>query len=73
MKPKTLLLMTALSALGTVAACSSPYEVTTRDGESIVTSDKPEVDSDDDFVEYEKDGNTVRMNKSEVREIKQVD
>lgn len=62
-----------LSALGTVAACSSPYEVTTRDGETIITSEKPELDNDDGFVEYEKNGETIRTNKSEVREIRQVD
>jgi len=73
MKLRTLLLVSAISALGTVAACSSAYEVKTRDGGSTVTSEKPEMDNDDGFVEYEKDGSTVQMNKSEVREIRKVD
>lgn len=73
MKVKMALLIAASSGLAFLTGCSSPHEMTTRDGGTIVTSDTPDVDDDEGFVEYERDGNEVRINKSEVREIKEVD
>jgi len=55
-----------------LAACSTPTQVTTRDGQTTVAPDKPEID-DDGFVTYKKDGQTVRTNKSEIKEIREVD
>lgn len=73
MKTKSLLLAASLSAFGFLAACSSPHEMTTRDGGTIVTSDRPDVDEDKDFITYERDGRETRINKSEVRDIREVD
>lgn len=62
----------AFVALATLAACSTPSQITTRDGRAIPTADKPEVDKDSDFVTYEKDGKEVQINKSEVQSIEEV-
>lgn len=67
------LLAASVSIAGMLAACSSPHEMTTRDGQTIVTSDRPDVDDDKDFITYERDGNETRINKSEVRDIREVD
>ncbi|HLU19929.1 MAG TPA: YgdI/YgdR family lipoprotein [Pusillimonas sp.] len=67
------LLAASVSLAGMLAACSSPHEMTTRDGQTIVTSDRPDVDDDKDFITYERDGNETRINKSEVRDIREVD
>lgn len=69
----TLALATALAATGLVAACSSPHTVTTRDGQTSYTSDAPAVDKDSDFVTYEKNGREVKVNKSEVQRIEELD
>ncbi|WP_017522937.1 YgdI/YgdR family lipoprotein [Pusillimonas noertemannii] len=71
MNTKKLLL--AASVMGLLAACSSPHEMTTRDGQTIVTNDRPEVDEDKDFITYERDGAETRINKSEVRDIREVE
>lgn len=73
MKTKTLLIAASVSAFGLLAACSSPHEMTTRDGQTIVTGDRPDVDDDKDFITYERDGNETQINKSEVRDIREVD
>ncbi len=56
-----------------LAACSSPSTVTTRDGQTTYTEDAPESDPDSDFITYEKNDREVRVNKSEVRQIEEVD
>jgi hypothetical protein len=56
-----------------MAACSTPTEITTTDGQTTVSSDKPEVDEDSGFVKYEKNGQEVQVNKSEVRDMKPVE
>jgi len=66
-------LLLALSIVGLLAGCSSPHQMTTRDGETIVTHDQPEVDDDKDFITYERDGRETSINKSEVRDIQEVD
>lgn len=70
MNTKSLLL--AASMAGLLAACSSPHEMTTRDGQTIVTNDSPDVEEDKDFITYERDGSQTRINKSEVRDIREV-
>ncbi len=65
-------LMLTLAGCAALAACSTPTQVTTRDGQTTVAPDKPEID-DDGFVTYKKDGQTVRTNKSEIKEIREVD
>lgn len=61
-----------IAGCGVMAACSTPTEVTTRDGQSIMTADKPEINEKDGFVTYEKDGKEVNVNSSEVRSIEEV-
>ena len=63
----------ALAGCGAMAACSTPTEITTTDGQTTVSSDKPQVDEDTGFVKYEKNGQEVQVNKSEVRDMKPVE
>lgn len=62
----------AALALATLAACSSPSQIHTRDGRSIPTADRPEVDDDKGFVTYERDGREVQINKSDVHSIEEI-
>jgi len=61
-----------LAASLALVACSSPSVITTRDGQQVMTADSPEIDEDDGFVHYEKDGKDSRINASEVRSIEEV-
>lgn len=71
---RTLLAFLAILASGSIlAACSSPSTVTTRDGRTDYSADAPNTDTDDGFVTYEKGGREVKINKSEVRRIEEVD
>ncbi|WP_323029660.1 YgdI/YgdR family lipoprotein [Castellaniella defragrans] len=71
---KTLLAFLAILASGSIlAACSSPSTVTTRDGRTDYSADAPNTDTDDGFVTYKKGGREVKINKSEVRRIEEVD
>ncbi|MGB6103786.1 MAG: YgdI/YgdR family lipoprotein [Pusillimonas sp.] len=69
---KKLLFVVAIAGGGVLAGCSTPSEITTRDGQTTVTADKPEIDEDKGFITYEKDGKEVQTNTSEVREIQEV-
>lgn len=73
MKMKSLWLTALMSVVAMLAGCSSPHQVTTRDGQTIITSDRPEVDEDSGFVTYERDGAETHINKSDVREIREID
>jgi len=73
MTVKKLAYVLALAGCGAMAACSTPTEITTTDGQTTVSSDKPEVDEDSGFVKYEKNGQEVQVNKSEVRDMKPVE
>ncbi len=71
---KTILAFLAILASGSIlAACSTPSTVTTRDGRTDYTADAPETDTDDGFVTYEKGGREVKVNKSEVKQIEEVE
>lgn len=71
---KTILAFLAILASGSIlTACSSPSTVTTRDGQTDYTADAPDTDTDDGFVIYEKGGREVKVNKSEVKQIEEVD
>jgi len=56
-----------------LAACSSPSTVTTRDGQTTYTSDAPNTDPDEDFITYDKGGREVKVNKSDVKQIEELD
>jgi len=71
---KTILTFLAILASGSIlAACSSPSTVTTQDGRTDYTADAPNTDTDDSFVTYEKGGREVKVNKSDVKRIEEVD
>lgn len=62
----------AIATFATLAACSTPSQIHTRDGRSIPTADRPEIDEDSGFVTYEKDGREVQLNKSDVQAIEEI-
>lgn len=62
----------SITAFAAIAACSNPSQIHTRDGHTISTADRPEVDEDSDFVTYEKDGREVQLNKSDVQAIEEI-
>lgn len=66
-----LLLVAAITSSASLVACSSPTEVTTRDGRVITTPDTPEVE-DDGFVTYEKNGSEVRMHRDDVHTMEEI-
>ncbi len=55
-----------------VVGCSTPTEITTKDGQTVVSPDKPKVKNKDDFITYTKDGKEVQLNKDEVSKIEEV-
>jgi len=71
MKLQKALFVMTVTASASLVACSTPTEVTTRDGQVITTPDTPDVD-DDGFVTYERDGSEVRINRDEVHNIREV-
>lgn len=62
----------SIAVLATMAACSTPSQIHTRDGHAIPTADRPEVDEDSGFVKYEKDGREVQINQSDVQAIEEI-
>lgn len=71
MKLPKLFFVAAVVSSASLMACSSPTEVTTRDGRVITTPDTPEVE-DDGFVTYEKNGNEVRMHRDDVHTMEEI-
>jgi len=69
---KSLFVLAMVVGGGAMAGCSTPTEITTKDGQTTMTADKPEINEDKGFIEYEKNGAEVQTNTSEVREIKEV-
>lgn len=65
------LMIATIAAFGTLIGCSTPTEVTTRDGRTVTTPDKPKMDKDG-FVTYKKDGKQTRVNRDEVESIEEV-
>ncbi|HLS42631.1 MAG TPA: YgdI/YgdR family lipoprotein [Paenalcaligenes sp.] len=61
-----------LAVGGVLVGCSNPTEITTRDGQRITSPDKPDVNEDNGFITYEKDGKEVRMNKDDVQSMEEV-
>ncbi|MCY1555216.1 hypothetical protein D9M68_918540 [compost metagenome] len=59
--------------LGALAGCSSPSVITLNDGREIQTIDSPEYDSESGFYVFEQlDGKRVRVNKDQVRSVKEL-
>lgn len=66
-----LLFVTLVASSASLVACSTPTEVTTRDGRVITTPDSPDVD-DDGFVTYEKNDAEVRLNRDDVHSMEEI-
>ncbi|QVW21734.1 YgdI/YgdR family lipoprotein [Pseudomonas hormoni] len=68
-------LATFMLALGlaTLAGCSSPAVITLNDGREIQAVDTPKYDDDAGFYEFEQlDGKKTRVNKDQVRTVKEL-
>ncbi len=72
MKSKKIALMGLASLVVVAAGCSTPTEITTRDGQTVVAPDEPDLNNKDDFIRYDKDGKEVRLHKDEVRKMEEV-
>jgi hypothetical protein len=72
MKIKMLMLASAVTGFAVLAGCSSPSVIETRDGNQIMTADEPESNDSTGFVEAEKDGKKVQVNKDDVKSIEEV-
>lgn len=68
---KKLVFTTIVASSAALMGCSTPTEVTTRDGRVVTTPDTPEVD-DDGFVTYEKNDAEVRMNRDDIHSIEEI-
>ncbi len=71
MNLQKLLFVAAIASSASLMACSTPTEVTTRDGRVVTTPDTPDVE-DDGFVTYEKNGSEVRMNREDVHSMEEI-
>ncbi|MDD0976840.1 YgdI/YgdR family lipoprotein [Pseudomonas fontis] len=57
--------------LGTLAGCASPTVITLNDGREIQAVDTPTYDDESGFYEFEQlDGKNTRINKDQVRTVK---
>ncbi|QGZ30723.1 YgdI/YgdR family lipoprotein [Stutzerimonas stutzeri] len=62
-----------LVGLTLLAGCSNPSVITLNDGREIQTLDSPEYDDEAGFYEFEGlDGNPGRVNKDQVRTVKEL-
>ncbi|MBF8741410.1 YgdI/YgdR family lipoprotein [Pseudomonas guariconensis] len=68
---KSLLSVLAISAFAVLAGCSTPSQIILNDGREIQTFDTPEFDKASGFYEFKQiDGKPTRINKDQVRSIK---
>ena len=72
MKLKSALLTFSAVSIGLLAGCSQPSVVHTKDGQQIVTSDKPDFDKDSGMVQYKDNGKEMQINKDDVRSVEEV-
>ncbi|HEY8331221.1 MAG TPA: YgdI/YgdR family lipoprotein [Pseudomonas sp.] len=65
---------TLMLCIGLLAGCSTPAAITLKDGRELQSLDTPEFDEDSGFYEFKQpDGKLTRLNKDEVRSIKDLD
>lgn len=72
---RTRILPACLLAFGltVLAGCSTPSVITLNDGREIQAVDTPKYDDDSGFYEFEQlDGKPARINKDQVRTIKEL-
>ncbi|UFH50658.1 YgdI/YgdR family lipoprotein [Pseudomonas sp. KNUC1026] len=59
--------------LAALAGCSTPNVITLNDGREIQTVDTPKYDDDTGFYEFKQlDGKVTRLNKDQVRTVKEL-
>jgi len=72
MTRKLLALVLASTAVGSLAACSHPTVVQTKDGQQIVAPDEPQYNKKSGTYEYEDNGKKVQINKDDVHSMQEV-
>ncbi|CAI8974738.1 MULTISPECIES: YgdI/YgdR family lipoprotein [unclassified Pseudomonas] len=73
MTQRTLATFMLALGLATLAGCSSPAVITLNDGREIQSVDSPRFDSESGFYEFEQlDGKQTRINKDQVRTVKEL-
>lgn len=72
---KKYLLAIPFAALTLLSACSSTHSVQTKNGGTVLTEDKPEVDKDTGLIQYEnaETGKKEQINKDEVKSLKKIE
>ena len=73
MTQRTLATFMLALGLATLAGCASPAVITLNDGREIQAVDAPKYDEDSGFYEFEQlDGKETRINKDQVRTVKEL-
>ena len=73
MTQRTLATFMLALGLATLAGCSSPAVITLNDGREIQAIDSPTYDEQSGFYEFEQlDGKETRINKDQVRTVKEL-
>ena len=73
MTHRTLATLMLAAGLATLAGCASPTVITLNDGREIQAIDSPTYDEKSGFYEFEQlDGKETRINKDQVRTVKEL-
>ena len=73
MTQRTLATLMLALGLATLAGCASPTVITLNDGREIQAVDTPKYDDDSGFYEIKQlDGKETRINKDQVRTVKEL-
>ncbi|MDO9623565.1 MAG: YgdI/YgdR family lipoprotein [Pseudomonas sp.] len=73
MTQRTLPALLLALGLATLAGCASPSVITLNDGREIQTINTPKFDDNSGFYEFEQlDGNRAKVNKDQVRTIREL-
>lgn len=73
MTHRTLAALMLTAGLAALAGCSSPSVITLNDGREIQTVDTPDYDSSSGFYQFKQlDGKDTRINKDQVRTVKEL-
>ncbi len=75
MNKKAVLFLSACAMTVALTACSGPnYMMHTSDGRTIISEGKPVTDSETGMISYvDADGNKQQINRSDVREMVELD
>ena len=73
MTHRTLAALMLTAGLAALTGCSSPSVITLNDGREIQTVDAPKYDSSSGFYQFKQlDGKETRINKDQVRTVKEL-